>query len=178
MLPMPQERKLIAFLTGVLSAVAICALAATGAQASGSEWMSEGETFEQLKVEKETTSLSGGPLSISVPEQKLTIECTNVEGSGTIVKSGTDTDTLTLSKCKVTPAACEVTSITMKLKGEDLTVGPHEKLQGQESVIATVLLKGETCPLSPEQKLTGAVADETQTREKEEEADKKLHLAF
>jgi hypothetical protein len=149
-----------------LTMLALSLLIAGNAQASTTEWAVQGNTLEALSIEKETISLAGGPLTLSVPSKELVMECAGVEGSGTVNKGGTDEISLTLSKCTVAKLPCKVSgSIILKFKTEGLAGGLYDKLEGfSEKLFGTIKFESGTgCPVSLRNNLKGTVAAEAKT---------------
>lgn len=146
----------------LLAFLALGLASAGSALATESEWLIEGETLSELEIE-ESTTISGGAVTLSIPSLESTIECKTSSGSGTISSGGSDKLSLSLSKCEVTKSKeCKVTEpISIKAKSEPLAAGDttYAKLQPlSEGTFATIVVKG--CGSLKEGALKGAVAAE------------------
>ncbi len=146
----------------LLAFLALGLATADSALATESEWLIEGETLSELEIE-ESTTISGGTVTLVIPSLESTIECKASSGNGTISTGGSDKLNLSLSKCEVTKSKeCKVTEpISLKAKSEPLAAGEmtYAKLQPlSEGTFATIVVKG--CGSLKEGALKGSIAAE------------------
>ena len=153
-----------------LIALILSSLAATLAAAK--EYTAKGETFEELKLEKETfTGVNTTALKFEAPAIKLTIECQAESFKGSLVKGGTGSASVELKTCSVPGSkTCTVpnpSSFEVKIE----LLEPKEKVYAKLSPVSgttftTFHVEGELCPFPNPLALTGTVAGEFEEGEK------------
>lgn len=133
--------------------------------------ISENETFSEFGLSEESLTLSAGKsFKMSVPGLKSTLECKKTEGSGALVKGGSNSLKAALSSCKILEnESCKVTEpLVFTVKTELVLVGNslYEKIVPltEGKALATLQLTGALCTLPKESAITGAVAAEMPTK--------------
>jgi len=159
--------------TGLLGLVFLVAFAFSGLAAGvaqAGEWQIEGQTMEELALEKEAVEGSGeGPIGFELPKLGVTISCASQTASGSIVKGGTGLVSLELSECQTlyeeeAVEACNVGPIALELASGLVETGEggiYDELmpQGEEEPFVT-LNAGEECALFETLEMTGTAAGE------------------
>jgi hypothetical protein len=151
-------------LIGVGALVVLGGVLAASALALQSEWSIEAETFAERKLKEEKVTLSGGPVTLSVPGKGLTIKCESTEGSGKYFEGGSDELKVTLGKCKVVePVSCKVSeTISLEAKTVQIMAGNafYDKLVPltEGKAFGSITLTGEKCVFAEKNELAGAVA--------------------
>jgi len=171
---MHRRRNLSPLFASLLAVLALSAVTAGVAHAG--EWRVKGQTFEELKVEKETIKGTGGePFKLNDPALNFAYKCSSLSLTGSVIKKGTGEGTLKLTECSAVElksgepiASCTVAPITTEIK--------LELVEFEEVVYAKVTpLKGETfvkiknegagCVLPKELALSGSTAGELEEKE-------------
>jgi hypothetical protein len=161
----------------LVAVLAFSAIAAAAAQAH--EWsivngknkvgteISGTHTLAELELASETVSSSGGPFTLSsfIGTTAIMVECATEENTGTIIKGGTDTATITFKTCKLTkptPNVCTVPNITATTKTELITVGTKLYDEFLPEVaggkFATLKIEGAECSLKGSYEVKGSTA--------------------
>jgi hypothetical protein len=158
-------------LASMLAIAAMSAIATAGAQAAESEWMIGTQTLAELSLSEEQISLSGGPVSLSVPSKGITVECKTAEKSDKIIKGGSEELTMSLTKCEVVKlTACKVSEpLVLESKSSFVLAGglAYQKMEAlkEGKPLATVVLTGKECALAEHTEVTGSVVGEISLEE-------------
>ncbi len=150
------------------------AVAAT-AYAVEAEWMLGSSTLTELSLSEEKVAISGGTVTLTVPEKAITIQCKATGGSGKLLKAGLGELSLSLKACEVLKLPCKVSEpVTIEAKTSSLLTGglPYEVLEGTKEgkPLSTITVTGKECVLPEKSELTGKVAAQISLEESVKQA--------
>ena len=150
------------------------------AVAHADEWTIEDQTLASLEITKESTSTSGGAFELTVPKIGLTIKCTSESGTGELTEEAKDSDSMTLSGCKVAGAEATCTvkspgksagvlSATLTTHFLEKEVGEVDKYYDEAGVTMVVEITGKGCGYPEKTEVKGTTAREVPTPGEESE---------
>lgn len=165
-----RQHRVTTFALVGLVALMLGSLTATSAAAK--EYTAKGQTFEELKLEKETfAGKNPTSLSFEIPALKVTIECKTESLKGSLVKGGTGSASVELKTCSVVGSKfCTVPdpgSFETKIELLESKEKVYAKISpASGTTFTTFHLEGASCTLPKTLELSGTVAGEFEEGER------------